>query len=175
MDDADGLACLYSAATPATCGEAIDVPLRVAVAVFDVNQAERIDDPGAKISTHVPKLENDERASDMVVDPVVMAFAARDGEKLQALALLLPAATAIVTFELCRLLTAVSSAEEAPPPRLMFATAGAMPLFLTQSTPAMTPEFEPEPEQFSTRTPRSRELLATPNVEPPTVPATCVP
>jgi hypothetical protein len=35
-------------------------------------------------------------------------------------------------------------------------------LFLTQSTPAITPEVEPEPEQFSTRTPRSKELLATP-------------
>lgn len=126
VDDADGLACLYSAATPATCGEAIDVPLSVAVAVFDVNQAERIPDPGAKISRHVPKLENDDRASDVVVEPVVTAFTARAGDELQALALLLPAATAIVTLALCRLLTALSSAVDAPPPRLIFATAGAM-------------------------------------------------
>jgi hypothetical protein len=33
---------------------------------------------------------------------------------------------------------------------------------LTQSTPAMTPEVEPEPLQLSTRTPRSSTLLATP-------------
>ena len=65
--------------------------------MFDENHAERIDDPGAKMSTHVPKLENDERASVLVVEPVVMALAARDGEELQAFALLLPAATAIVT------------------------------------------------------------------------------
>ena len=71
--------------------------------------------------------EKDERASVVVVEPVVMAFAARAGEKLQALApLLFPAATAIVTFALCRLFTAVSNALEMPPPRLMFATAGAI-------------------------------------------------
>ncbi len=79
--------------------------------MFDVYHAERIPDPGAKISRQVPMLENDERASVVVVEPVVMALAARAGEKLQAFApLLLPAATAIVTFALCRLLTAVSSA-----------------------------------------------------------------
>src|SRR5687768_5555973 len=154
------------------CGEAIDVPLKVAVAVFDVYHADRIPEPGAKISRHVPKFEKDERASLVVVEPTVMALAARAGDELHALALLLPAATAIVTFALCRLFTAVSRALEAPPPRLMFATAGAMWFRRTQSTPAITPELEPEPEQLSTRTPRGSELLATPNVEPPTVPAT---
>ena len=82
--EADGFACLYRAATPATCGEAIEVPLKVAVAVVDVYQAERIDEPGAKISTQVPKLEKEERASLDVVEPVVIAFAARAGETLQA-------------------------------------------------------------------------------------------
>jgi hypothetical protein len=38
---------LYSAATPATCGEAIDVPLIVFVAVVLVYHADRIDEPGA--------------------------------------------------------------------------------------------------------------------------------
>ena len=42
---------------------------------------------------------------------------------MQALALLLPAATTTVTPLLCRLLIAVSSALDAPP-RLMLATAG---------------------------------------------------
>lgn len=51
-------------------------------------------EPGAKISTHVPKFENDERASVLVVDPTVIALATRAGEKLQAFALLLPAAIA---------------------------------------------------------------------------------
>src|SRR5678815_3502432 len=99
-------------------------------------------EPGAKRSKHVPKFENDERASLVVVEPTVMALAARAGEELQAFALLLPAATAIGTPELDRLFTAVSSALDAPPPRLMFATAGLIWLFVTQSTPAITPEFD---------------------------------
>ena len=73
------------------------MPLRVAEAVFDVYHAERIEDPGAKRSRQVPKLENDERASDEVVEPTVIALAARAGDELHAFALLLPAATAMVT------------------------------------------------------------------------------
>ena len=49
-----------------------------------------------------------------------------------------------------------------PPPRLMFATAGLTWFWVTQSTPAMTPAFEPEPEQLSTRTACSVTCLATP-------------
>jgi hypothetical protein len=48
----------------------------------------------------VPKFENDERASVEVVEPTVTALTARAGDELQALALLLPAATAMVTFAL---------------------------------------------------------------------------
>ena len=123
-DVAFGFACLYNAATPATCGDAIDVPLNVAVAVSELNHDDRIPEPGANRSRHVPKFENDERASVVVVEPTVMAFAARDGDELHALAFEFPAATAIGTPELERLLTAVSNADDAPPPRLMFATAG---------------------------------------------------
>ncbi len=43
-----------SAAAPATCGAAIDVPLIVFVAVSLVCQAEVMLDPGAKMSRHVP-------------------------------------------------------------------------------------------------------------------------
>jgi hypothetical protein len=78
------------------------------------------------MSKHVPKFENDERASEVVVEPTVTAFAARAGDELQAFALLLPAATTMVTPAFDKLFTAVSTALEAPPPRLMFATAGAM-------------------------------------------------
>src|SRR6185369_14716740 len=124
--EAPGLNCLYSAATPATCGEAIEVPLNVAVVVSELNQDDKIPEPGAKMWRHTPKLENDARASLVVVAPTVIAFAARAGDVLHASALLLPAATAIGTPELARLLTAVSRALEAPPPRLMFATAGLM-------------------------------------------------
>jgi hypothetical protein len=45
---------------------------------------------------------------------------------LHAFALLLPAATAKMTSALIALVTAVSSAELASPPRLMLATAGLM-------------------------------------------------
>ena len=57
----------------------------------------------------------------------------------------------------------------------MFATAGLTAFAMTQSMPAMTPEFEPDPLQSSTRTACSVTLSATPYVVPPTVPATCVP
>jgi hypothetical protein len=94
------------------------------VAVSELNHDDKMLEPGAKRSKHVPKFENDERASLVVVEPTVIAFAARAGDELQAFALLLPAATAIATPEFERLFTAVSRELEAPPPRLMFATAG---------------------------------------------------
>jgi hypothetical protein len=43
-----------SAAAPATCGDAIDVPLIDRVTVLLVDQAEVIDEPGAKMSRQVP-------------------------------------------------------------------------------------------------------------------------
>src|SRR5262245_33026845 len=119
-------------------------------------------DPGAKMSTHVPKFENDDRASVVVVEPTVMAVATRAGEELHALALLLPAAMAKVTPEAMALATAVSRAVETPPPRLMLATAGRTRLSRTQSTPAMTPAFVPEPVQSRTRTGWRLTLLARP-------------
>jgi hypothetical protein len=82
--DADGWLCRYRAATPATCGVAIEVPLNVAVAVSLVLYADRIDEPGAKMSTTLPKFENDERASVRVVAPTVIASVTRAGEKFAA-------------------------------------------------------------------------------------------
>jgi hypothetical protein len=52
---------------------AIDVPEMLLVAVSLVFQEEVMLDPGAKISTQVPKFENDDRASVVVVDPLVIA------------------------------------------------------------------------------------------------------
>ena len=52
--ESDGLALSANAATPATCGDAIDVPEIVLVALFDVYQEEVIFVPGAKTSTHDP-------------------------------------------------------------------------------------------------------------------------
>ncbi len=64
----------YSAAAPTTCGVAIEVPLIVLVAVSLVFQAEVMFEPGAKMSRQVPKLENDARASVLVVAPTVIAL-----------------------------------------------------------------------------------------------------
>src|SRR3990172_5928497 len=104
-----------------------------------------------------------------------MAAATRAGEKKQALRLLFPAATTKVTPDAMALLTAASRVLEAPPPRLMFATAGSTALAFTQLTPLMTPVVVPDPAQLRTRTATSATLLATPHVAPPTVPATWVP
>ena len=61
------------------------------VAVSLVRQADVMLDPGAKRSTQVPTLEKDDRASLLVVEPTVTPVGVEAGEKLQALALLLPA------------------------------------------------------------------------------------
>ena len=51
------------AAAPATWGHAIEVPERVAVAVSEETPAPRMDEPGARMSTHGPWLEKEERRS----------------------------------------------------------------------------------------------------------------
>ena len=82
--DALGFVSRNNAATPATCGVAIEVPEMVLVAVSLVFHDEVILLPGAKMSRHVPKFENEERASLVVVDPTVIALATRAGEVLHA-------------------------------------------------------------------------------------------
>src|SRR5205085_12013178 len=117
-------------------------------------------EPGAKMSTHEPKLEKLERASDDVDDATVIASGARAGEPLHAFEFSLPAATTMVTPALVALRIAVSVAVDAPPPRLMFATDGPEWFCATQFMPETTPESEPEPSQPSTRTATSRTFLA---------------
>ena len=92
-----GLPCRYRTATPATCSDAIDVPLSTAVCTSLPLYADVMALPGAKMSTHVPKLENDARASVLVVAATVMACGARAGDCPHASALELPAAMAYVT------------------------------------------------------------------------------
>src|SRR5215204_7468747 len=89
-----GLALRISAAPPATCGAAIEVPLMVLVAVSLVFHAEVMPSPGAKMSVQVPKLENDALASVRVLALTVMASGVRAGVKLQASELELPEAIA---------------------------------------------------------------------------------
>ena len=85
---------MIRAATPAKCGVAIDVPLSVAVAVLLVLHADRMPDPGAKMSTTLPKFENDDRASLLVDEPTVIAAATRAGEEFAAFVFEFPAAIA---------------------------------------------------------------------------------
>src|SRR5690606_36681063 len=79
-----GLSARYSAAAPATCGVAIDVPLMVLESVSLPIQADVMSLPGAKMSTQRPMLEKLDRASVLVVEPTLMASSVRAGELLQA-------------------------------------------------------------------------------------------
>src|SRR5829696_4420252 len=162
--EALGLADRYSAAPPATCGVAIDVPLIVLVAVSLVFQDEVMLTPGAKMSVQVPKLENEALASLLSEALTVIASATRAGVKLHASALELPDAIAYTTPSAIELRTAFSVVVSLPwPPRLMLATAGPeVWLPVTQSIPAATPAKLPEPEQLSTLTATRRTPLATP-------------
>ena len=72
------------AAAPVTCGVAIDVPLSVAVAVVDVNHVDVMSTPGAKRSTHDPKLENEARASRLGRCSNVSAAGTLAGDSVQA-------------------------------------------------------------------------------------------
>ena len=54
LGEAPGLFCRYRAATPATWGEAIEVPLMVFVALLLVYQAEVMFEPGANRSRQLP-------------------------------------------------------------------------------------------------------------------------
>ncbi len=98
------------------------VPLIVLLAVGDDFHADVIPEPGAKTSTHIPLLLNEDLASVIVVEPTVMAEAAEAGEYLQASLLLFPAATTITTPFDTASFTAELSASLLPPPRLMLAT-----------------------------------------------------
>lgn len=90
---ADGFDDKYNAATPATCGDAIDVPDRDAIRVVLPMNAEVMLCPGAKMSTHVPQLENDARLSTEVDAATVMASGALAGDRVHAFEFSLPAAT----------------------------------------------------------------------------------
>jgi len=95
--DAAGCASRYTAAAPATWGEAIEVPLNVVVATSLVKNAEVMFVQGANRSRQLPKLEYEALASDRFEAPAVRAWGALAGEWLHASSPSLPAATAYVT------------------------------------------------------------------------------
>jgi len=166
-----------SAAAPATCGEAIDVPDSSSVAVSPVYQSETMSTPGANRSTHEPRLENEARLSSRPDAATVSAAGSRAGEDSQASSSSLPAATVTLTPSSISPRIAASTLPLAGPLRLRLATAGVPARWsrAAQSMPAMTPEVSPLPPQSSVRTATSATAGATPYAAPPIVPATCVP
>ena len=114
----------YSAAAPATCGVAIEVPLMVLVAVLLVCHAEVMVEPGAKMSRQVPKLENEERASDDVVEPTVIGVGGASRREVAGVRVVVAGGDGVGDAGVDGVATALSIAVMAPPPRLMLATAG---------------------------------------------------
>src|SRR5688500_155473 len=140
------------------------VPLIVLVAESPELHADVMPCPGANQSTHVPQFEKPAFPSLEVLAALVIASGTRAGLNWQAEALELPAATAYATPSAIEFLTARSTAMLAPPPRLMFATAGSPGwcAAVTKSIPAMISDHSPEPPQSSTRTATRSTSLATP-------------
>src|SRR6185369_15633809 len=172
---AAGSAASTSAAAPATCGAAIDVPLPTAIEMSDARPADMMDTPGANRSTQPPWLENGARASALSLAATVNASGALAGEAPHASALSLPAATAYVRPDAIDACTAPFSSSDAGPPMLMLTTAGRAACVVTQSTAAMTSVYSPQPSQPNARSATTWTALATPVPAPPIVPATWVP
>src|SRR5688572_11609866 len=125
------------------------VPDRVAAAMSAVFQVEGIRVPGAKRSTHGPKLEYDAGVSLMCVAPAVKAVGSLAGEKLQASVEELPAAMLQLIAEATEPATAAFIALLYSPPSDMLTTAGFAAWAVTQSTPAMTSLHRALPSQSS--------------------------
>jgi hypothetical protein len=70
--------CKYNAATPATCGAAMDVPDFVVTP--PVRDNDRIPDPAAKMSTQLPQLDQLERRLLRSIEPTTSAPDADAGE-----------------------------------------------------------------------------------------------
>ena len=120
-------------------------------------------------------MEKDDRESELVVEPTVIAPGVLAGLKLHASADELPAATTYVIPASIELSIASSKTEVVPPPKLKLATDKPVAFAVTQSTPAITPLRVPSPLQSRTRTETKSTFFAIPHWLPPTVPATCVP
>ncbi len=149
------------------------------MAVAESFQAEVTATPGANRSTQAPWFENGARRSAASVAPTVRACGTEAGDPPQAFLPSLPAAATKVIPEATTRRTAASRARLRLPPMLMLATAGLRGARAasrtTQSRPLIMADRRPSPRQSATFTATRETPLATPNVFPPTVPATCVP
>merc|ERR1719277_1875658 len=120
------------AATPDTCGHDMEVPLKIATAKSLREDAEKISEPGAKMSMQFPMLlKLDRRSSRLVIDPTVIAcgmfagaYAHASGSEVRPL---FPAATTTVTPARFAASMAIASDRDWQGllhPRLMLMTAG---------------------------------------------------
>mmetsp|Transcript_31031 Transcript_31031/g.84128 ORF Transcript_31031/g.84128 Transcript_31031/m.84128 type:complete len:252 (-) Transcript_31031:236-991(-) len=173
-----------SAAMPATCGQAIEVPLMWRDPVLLSCCADSMYVPGAKMSTHSPSLLYQERVSVLAVAATVMALPTKAGECLQASGQSvdpsLPAATTTVTPPATALsMATLTDAMTALAPKLALKTAGFMLASCvacrTQSNAPMNHEKEPTPLSLRTLTAWTTAFFATPYWVPAMIPAVWVP
>ncbi len=124
MTEAEGVCCLSSAHAPATCGAAMEVPLKKANPPPGTD--ELMLSPGASNDKNDAELENEERVSDFVVDPTLTALEIHAGAPMEFVKPLLPeemtvAMPADLRLSIIGLRTSVSQLlKKRPPPRLMF-------------------------------------------------------
>src|SRR4051812_8156363 len=119
---APGAPCRSVATTPATCGEACDVPSPCARAVVEELNVLTMSTPGAKTSTQEPKFEKPGLESVESTAPTVMASGTRAGDSVHASTDSFPAATTTGIPALIAACTASSTALDDCPPRLMLTT-----------------------------------------------------
>jgi hypothetical protein len=150
----------------------MDVPLLIELPAVVFVFAEVMPIPGAKISTHAPKLEKYALESSVPVAPTVIAFLAEAGDVKQASAFEFPPATTMTTPAATALFTAVlTDSTTTPASRLRFATAPwgrGRPT--SQSMPAITADTVPDPALSKPLTAIRLAFLAIPYLVPPTVP-----
>ena len=92
------------------------MPETVTLADGDPIHPPVIPAPGAKISTQLPKLENDARASRIVVAPTVIADGALAGDRVHASVDSFPAAaTTVIPALVRRRIASLIEVDAAPP------------------------------------------------------------
>ena len=123
-------------------------------------------DPGALISTQVPKFEKPDFPSLDIVAPTVIALGALAGERRHASVDSLPAAATTMIPAFVRRVMLLFTAADFPPPILRLRTAALFGFGFSglkiQSRPAITPEVAPVPEQLKILTETKLALFAIP-------------
>src|SRR4030095_1508800 len=126
-----GELCFKIAQAPATCGVAIDVPLKNPNSAL--GRDEKIDEPGAKRDKKDTEFEKDEIKSAFVVDPTLTAVEMHAGSLMASMNPLFPEATAVAIskerkLSIAAFLAALAASHDSwlvnrPPPRLILAEA----------------------------------------------------